>query len=729
MDGGRVIRLDSQRKLPFRLSPWAWFFQVSAQNDIQKWPFDFPFKSKYDFMEKHQAFAPCSFQLDLDPAFYLSLIEELPDAIFLTDSLGMIQWANRSFWTWLGLSGNETPKPIGIDSLFQGPNAPPSLGEVANLPDLRWTGESRLVAQAGQTIPIRVTLRGHRDSQNGLMVFSFRLTDLTETRRVDSRLRMFELAVENCLEPIVITEAEPIDLPGPRMVYVNKAFTEVTGYTREEALGQSPRILQGPKSQRKELDKIRVALTRWKTIKVELLNYRKDGTEFWVELGIFPVADETGWYTHWVAVQRDITQKKLFEETIQESNRLLEERVNQRTLELTKANADLSKADRLKDEFLASMSHELRTPLNGVLGLVEAIREGVYGNVPPEFVAPLGDISNSGKHLLSLINDILDLSKAQAGQIELQREAVSVSEMCHASIRMIKEMAQKKGQTIELNLEGAPGCFLADERRFKQILVNLLGNSVKFTPPGGSLGLQVTCDRTQETITFSVWDNGIGIEKSKQELIFQPFQQIDSRLSRHYSGTGLGLALVMKMVELHNGRVELESKEGMGSRFSIHLPWAESHQTEPLASTQALIARGLSPQGGKTTKVGKGFTLLLAEDNDTNARFVMDFLAKQGFLVARAMDGQEAMEMAQEMVPNLILMDIQMPVKDGLEATRTLKADPRTRNIPILAVSALALEGDREKCLEAGADGYLSKPISLRPFLEVILKLLNARKS
>lgn len=658
--------------------------------------------------------------VDLPPdsvPFLWTAIESLDDAIAILNLDGSIQKHNSAFSRLWNNGAADSGPPINVDSLFHGKNSPPSLDEFAKVPTVKWTGDTRFRAANKALIPVKAVLTKVLDNAGAVIGFSLSLKDRTESISLDERLRMFEMAVENCLEPVLITEAEPIDLPGPRIVYANKAFTEVTGYTREEVIGKTPRILQGPRSNRNELDKIRRALTNWKPVKVELLNYRKDGTEFWVELGIFPVADEKGWYTHWVAVQRETTERKLFENRIQFINQELEEKVALRTRELSQAN-------RLKDEFLASMSHELRTPLNGVLGLTEAIKEEVYGPVTPDQNSALEDIAISGRHLLSLINDILDLSKTQAGQIVLDIAPTSVEQVCQASYRLVKEICLKKQLKFHLNLEKAPSVILADERRLKQILVNLLGNSVKFTMEKGSIGLDVIGDEDNEQVSFSVWDTGIGIPKEKVELLFKPFQQIDSRLSRHYNGTGLGLALVLGMAELHHGSVGVISEECKGSRFTVNLPWSkrdlDEHGLKEAASRGALQAQPepeLSHQNGPL--------ILLAEDNNTNARFVQDYLRSCGFKVIRAFDGIQTLELARQSRPELILMDIQMPEMDGLHATRELRKDSITKDIPILAVSALALEGDREKCLDAGASDYLSKPFALKKLRNMMDQLLE----
>ena len=538
----------------------------------------------------------------------------------------------------------------------------------------------------------------------------------------------------------------------------------------------------------------------------------------------------------------------------------LARRVDERTADLRQANLELGRAARMKDEFLSSMSHELRTPLNGILGLSESLEEGIYGPLTPQQLVPLRTVAEAGYHLLELINDILDLSKIEAGRLELHQEAINVDKVCDASLRMIKQPAQQKHLRVSLTMESDLGLVLADERRLKQMLVNLLGNAVKFTPENGQVGLQVSVNDTTDSIRFTVWDTGIGIEPDKLKLLFQPFTQIDSSLSRQYSGTGLGLSLVRQLAELHGGSVGVESEPNKGSRFYFDLPMP---QTQPMPNLElgvgewaiknALVvddsitssdqlmrymhelgthvviehsgeniveraahlqpdvilldllmpgrsgwdsmsalkadkrtqsipviissvmderARGIAAGAvgylvkpisrealysalrhihstpasiapGNTEKVAPtsisesarpptietasnqtGQVILLAEDNTFNQQAFTDLLTAKGFKVVLAVNGADALERAEECNPALILMDIQMPVMDGLEATRRLREHPQFTQVPIIALTALAMPGDRERCLAAGANDYLTKPVSLKKLLGLIHTLL-----
>jgi CheY-like chemotaxis protein/anti-sigma regulatory factor (Ser/Thr protein kinase) len=270
-------------------------------------------------------------------------------------------------------------------------------------------------------------------------------------------------------------------------------------------------------------------------------------------------------------------------------------------------------------------------------------------------------------------------------------------------------------------LGGAVTTIEADERRLKQILVNLLSNAIKFTDQGGEIGLEVIGDPEKGMVHFSVWDTGIGIAKADITRLFQPFVQLDSSLTRAYAGTGLGLTLVQRLADMHGGSVSVESAgvPGEGSRFTVTLPWREA---------EMVVGGDADAPGENATPAAPVTTILLADDNEISVNMMMDYLAAQGYRIVVARDGAEAVRCAIEERPDLILMDIQMPGMDGLEAIRHLRqhADPvadgdsSLAKTPIIALTALAMPGDRERCLAAGADGYISKPVSLRALVATI---------
>ncbi len=412
----------------------------------------------------------------------------------------------------------------------------------------------------------------------------------------------------------------------------------------------------------------------------------------------------------------------------------LEKIVEQRTNDLSISNAKLQRANRLKDEFLANMSHELRTPLTAVLGMSEAMIDQVYGQLNEKQIKSLQLIENSGRHLLNLINDILDLSKINAGKEELQVVRVSLQEVCQASMNMVKQIAMKKKQSFSFNIDNRLTHIQADILRLKQILVNLLTNAVKFTPEHGEIRLEVNWTPHLNRVEFSVLDTGIGISKENMNKLFKPFVQVNGSFARDHGGTGLGLALVSKLIEMHGGSVKVESEEGKFSRFTINLPHYPDNDPQGFEQPDPSVKPIENLMDHKHR-----IRVLIADDNIENIETVSDYLKARKYDISLAYDGIQAVEMTFKVKPDIILMDIQMPAMDGLEAIKKIRSrETRLNNerpkseikkIPIVALTALAMPGDKEKCLVAGADKYISKPAGLKMLSETIEKLTGVKVS
>jgi signal transduction histidine kinase len=397
-------------------------------------------------------------------------------------------------------------------------------------------------------------------------------------------------------------------------------------------------------------------------------------------------------------------------------------------LEVT--NQELIRATQRKDEFLAAMSHELRTPLNAILGMSEALQEEVFGPLNERQIKSLRTIKRSGRHLLSLITDILDVSKIEAGKLELDITTTVVRDLCNSSLVFVKQQAFDKHIQLDVDIPPTVGNIAVDERRMRQVLINLLSNAVKFTPNGGHITLSVTRQEQEDSedgsswIEFAVTDTGMGIDSADQVKLFQPFVQLDSSLNRRHAGTGLGLTLVKQIVELHGGKIHLESKLHHGSCFTVHLPkicLLSDQDTCSLMPFDGLASYPLQID----REIPKASLILLAEDNEANISTFSSYLTAKGYRMILAENGQEAIDLAQSERPDLILMDIQMPNMDGLEAISQIRQNPQLIKTPIIALTALVMAGDRERCLAVGANDYLAKPVQLRQLNLKIQELLE----
>ena len=547
--------------------------------------------------------------------------------------------------------------------------------------------------------------------------------DITTVKQSQTQLRNITNALNNTAM-VAIT-----DIHGS-IIFANDKFCEISQYSRAELIGQNHRMISSGYHPRDFF------VNMWKTIasdkiwQGEIKNRAKDDSFYWVNITIMPFIDERGEFYQYIAISQDIT-------------------------DLKNNQVQLLRALRLKDEFLANMSHELRTPLNAILGMSESLQEQVLGTINKRQSEAISTIERGGEHLLALINDILELSKISSGKLELELEQVAIEQLCKSSLVFVKQQAFKKQIQVNANLPPDLGEMRLDQRRMRQVLINLLTNAVKFTPTGGKITLDVYYealevdfgDRPEHQdsryICFAITDTGIGISPEDQEKLFQPFVQVDSKLNRKYEGTGLGLALVKQIVELHGGNVSLRSELNHGSCFTVSLPYNFSAlHTQEISPTHPSVVSEPNQQIHMTenspeqqvasefydSRVTNSPLILLAEDNEANIMTISSYLEAKAYRVIIAKNGVEAIAIAKEQSPDLILMDIQMPEMDGLEAIAQIRLDPSLIEIPIIALTALAMEGDLDRCLAAGANEYISKPIKLKQLALLIQELLPLQR-
>lgn len=411
---------------------------------------------------------------------------------------------------------------------------------------------------------------------------------------------------------------------------------------------------------------------------------------------------------------------------------------------LRQINEELERSSQLKSEFLASMSHELRTPLNSILGFSDLLLRQTAGALTERQLNYIQLVEKSGQHLLQLINEILDLSKIEAGKVDLNLSPVSIHSLATECLTMIQPRADKKRIALSLELDYRVSNALLDERRIRQVMINLLSNAVKFTPEGGQVKLsgrlayggemdgdyRPDCSPINHSTPYlclEVKDSGIGIPEDRLHLLFRPFQQVDSSLTRRHEGTGLGLALTKRLAELHGGTVSLRSVCDQGSVFRVWLPLTEMRQE--LSAYQSSLLKDSSLSNAGSFSDGQK-RVLVVEDQPFNQVLIMEMLQLEGYVVELIADGETMAKRmldvsAELLLPDVVLMDIQLPDRDGLSLIRQLKENPLWKSIPVIALTAMAMTGDRERCLSAGADAYLSKPLVMADAISLIKSMIK----
>jgi len=547
--------------------------------------------------------------------------------------------------------------------------------------------------------------------------------DFTERKILEDKIGMLATAVEQSLNGVVLT-----DLEG-NIQFCNSAWSEMHGYEIDELMGQNLVIFH-PSTYlvNSVINFIHEAKTEGEA-KGELTHIKKDGTIFYTIFNLNLLKNENGEEIGLLVVAQDITDRKENDQNIQELNGILElqnkelikfmeelastnEKLEIVNRELVIAKDQAEKANKSKSDFLNNISHELRSPLNGILGFSELGLSSIdedNAQCQEAFEA----ITNSGRHLLSIINNLLDLAKAEAGKLEFMEEDFILQELIQSSMNIVTPSAREKGLQLDYNIAvDVPQAIISDRSKLRQILVNLLSNGIKFTDTGKIEIFVEVYSENPFKLLFKIVDTGIGISKENQDKIFQAFEQVSNEYTKKYIGTGLGLALCRSFVEIIGGKLWVDSEEDKGSTFSFVIPVKKKETFENKQLEDNLPQINIS-----------NAKILIADDEILNVKILQNALKKYTTKLITVSNGQEVIEyLEHDNDIDLILMDLMMPVMDGLACTEILKKTNRTKHIPVIALTARAGKDDMIQCFKSGCNDYMSKPFKIRDLLLTLQK-------
>ena len=631
---------------------------------------------------------------------FRTLTENAPVGIYISDNEGACSYVNQR---WSQLTGLSAEDAYG-DGWSQALHPDDRARMYAAWAEITRDGsnasmEYRFMHKDGTVIWVSGHAVARRDAAGQRIGYLGTITDITAIKEAEARIQHASLALEQ--QKFALDQHAIVAITDTRgaITYVNDKLCALSGYTRAELIGQNHRLLNSGHHPREFFLEMYGTITRGEVWHGEIRNRARNGKFFWVATTLVPLKGKDGRLEQYIAIRADITGLKETEQ------------------ELKVARDHALDASRLKSEFLATMSHEIRTPMNGIIGMTELLMDSPLSDDQRQMGQIIG---TSAESLLTIINDILDFSKIEAGKIRMTMADFDLRQLVDDTLAILALRAATKGLELECDLDPALPAFLqGDAGRIRQVLMNLAGNAVKFTEKGGVVVRLRTEPAAPGRFAFrlEVQDTGIGITPDQQSRLFQPFTQADGSTTRRFGGTGLGLAISRQLVELMGGIVGVESEPGRGSIFWFQLDLAIA--VPQAAPVPVAVVPALSLVAGRRGRV------LAAEDNETNQILLHLLLEKLGVEHDIVFDGQMAIDQLRRNEYLLVLMDCQMPGLDGYDATRQIRrgiAGERNLLVPVVALTANAMAGDREKCLAAGMGEYLSKPIRLENLRELLAK-------
>jgi len=635
-----------------------------------------------------------------------SILQTAPVGIGVMDSNRVLFEANPAMTT---ITGYMTEELIGHSTRFLYPDDQ-EFERVGREKDhqlreyAQCSLEARLQHKNGRPVDVIWSIAHlSQEVPDGLLTVTFQ--DITKRKLAETQLSLRGAALDAAANAILITDRNG------SIEWANPAFFAMTGYEATEVLGQNPRQLVRSGKQDPQ-----VYRELWQTISAgrvwqgQLLNRRRDGSLYHEFQTITPVPDKDGEIRYFIAVKEDVTERVLADIELVKLRNHLEELVAERTNDLLAARQHAESLTRIKSDFLANMSHEIRTPLNAVLGLAQVGLRNSAGTPSNENFAR---ILQAGELLLGIVNDVLDFSKMEAGKLSIEQLPVRLDLLITHASDLCTERALARG--IQFRVSKAPdlpAACLGDELRLLQILLNLLSNAINFTEQG-SVMLEVY--RQDANLVFRVSDTGIGMSAEQLQHLFLPFEQADATTTRRFGGTGLGLVISKRLVDLMGGSIDVASTLGSGSIFAVSLPLTEVALPMNAAATPLSTAPRLN-----------GLRILAAEDNEINRIVLEEILLDEGVALSCVENGQLAFETVSRTggsAWDIVLMDIMMPVMDGHEATR--RVHEIAPDLPVVGLTAHALDEERDKCLASGMVAHITKPIDLDLLVETILRYVN----